>query len=533
MVACAIPAMVLIGWFGHIPRLTYLVEGFATMKVNTSVSLLCCAMAMLLRIEFPRRVWSARLADLLPVIAFVITGLTLAQYITGQNLGIDHLFLYDPAIPPHGYPGRMSVATATAIICTAIGILLLDRAIRVSQLFSFAATLIAMLNLIGYLYSVRSLYAVFVYSSMAIHTSSTLCLLGLSHFTFRPRRSVNHLLISTTLGGRLMRRMLPITILVPMVVGWIRLKGQQWGYYDTEFGLALFVTSNIIIITSVMWWNALMLDREEINRRRIEADRDALLVLETAARARAEKALVARDQLLAVVSHELRTPLTPALLTANALTQRQNLPADVLEDVQLIQEQIQIEADLIDELLVLTGLKQGKISLKWQDADIHQIIRTIAAATGKNIADQKLELSLELTSQHPMIHCDAKRMGQVIAKLLGNAIKFTPAGGTIRIRTSDSPGGDLRVEMIDTGAGFDPDIAARFFEPFEQADPKTTRRHGGLGVGLTIANLLVQLHGASLTACSSGPNKGACFVIQMPRAAPFVVQQNPPAQPLA
>ncbi len=519
--AWAICTFVLIGWYGHIPRLTHLFAGFATMKVNTAIGLLCCAIAMLLRIAKARRRGSNVVANALLLVAVAIAAMTLAEYIAGRNLWIDQLFYPDPAIPRHGHPGRMSISTATAILCTAIAVLLLDRATRISQVFSIAGTLIALLDLLGYLYGIHSLYSVFIYSSMAMHTSVTICLLGAAHFTSRPRRCMHHLLISTTLGGRLTRRMLPVTILVPMIVGWIRLKGQHWGYYDTEFGLAIFATSNIVIITSVMWWNALMLDRQEIERRGIEADRDAVLIREQLARARAEKALIARDQLLAVVSHELRTPLTPALLTVTALTRRENLPVDVHEDLRLIHEQIQIEAHLIDELLDLAGLKQGKITLKREDADLHDIARAVAAAAAKTIAEQQLTLALELNSRQPIVCCDPARMKQVIANLLANAIKFTPAGGSIRVRTSDSPDGDLLIEMIDTGAGFDPDIASRFFEAFEQADPSTTRLYGGLGAGLTIADLLVQLHGAALTATSSGENQGACFVIKLPHSLPL------------
>src|SRR6185503_1598994 len=156
-------------------------------------------------------------------------------------------------------------------------IALVDAATRLSQVLSIAALLIAMLGLVGYAYGIRALSRIPPYASMAVHSAAGLCLLSVGHLMVRPRRCVHSLLTRNTVGGTTARRLLPATVLVPLIVGWIRLKGQQAGYYNTEFGLALFALVNVIILTALVWWNASLMDQTDARRRTIEADRDDLL----------------------------------------------------------------------------------------------------------------------------------------------------------------------------------------------------------------------------------------------------------------
>ncbi len=156
-----------------------------------------------------------------------------------------------------------------------------------------------------------------------------------------------------------------------------------------------------MILTGIVWWNATLIDRTDQHRRRIESDRDSLLHREQEARLRAEKAVLARDQLLAVVSHELRTPLTPALLTASALKSRVDLPGDVMEDLHLIHEQIEIEARLINDLLDMAGLNQGKMTIKAEVVDLRDTARSVAHLFEKQLADQNIQFAMELNATRP------------------------------------------------------------------------------------------------------------------------------------
>ena len=495
------------------------------MKANTAFSLLAASLALLTRARSGHG-RSGVAGDVLAVIALALPLITLAEWTFKVDLHIDQLLFIDLGTPKHGYPGRMSIATALCISLLAVGLVLLDRLTRVGQVLVILCLVASLLGLLGYAYGVPN-YA-FAYSSMAVHTMASLMALSVAFLMARPRRCLHQLLISRSAGGRMARRLLPATIVVPLVVGWVRLKGEEAGLYEMRFGLALFALSNIIILASLVWWNAMMLDRSLLKQRRTERDRDDLLIREQHARANAEKAVAARDQLLAVVSHELRTPLTPVLLMAAAIEHRTQLPADVQEDIKMIREQIELEAHLIDGLLDLTSLQQGKIILKKELVDLNDVARRAIAPFLKLTESHGVEFTTTLDEGGCQVHGDQARLQQVAANLFSNAIKFTPRGGRIAFRTFHDAN-HACFEVRDSGVGITPEVMSRLFGPFEQADASTTRRYGGLGIGLAISHKLVELHGGRLTASSAGQDKGTTFTVSMP----CVDTVPPPAPPEA
>src|SRR5439155_1241968 len=302
-----------------------------------------------------------------------------------------------------------------------------------------------------YAYGIKALYRIPAYASMAIHTAAGLAVLGIGLLLARPRRCVHSLLTRNTVGGASARRLLPATVLVPLIVGWLRLKGQQAGYYDTEFGLALFALASIIILATLVWWNAALLDHTDAGRRAVELDRDDLLAREQLARQRAETAIMARDQFLSIVSHELRTPLTPVLLIITALQRRSDLPPDAAEDVASVREQIQIEARLIDDLLDLVRLGQGKMVLRPRTCDLHDVARKAATLFARTYGEKGVELQIDLHARRSHVRADPDRLQQILRNLLENALKFTPVGGKVRMESSDR--GEVATNGNGAGAG--------------------------------------------------------------------------------
>jgi signal transduction histidine kinase len=519
-VAAVIVLIAMAGWALHLPRLTDVMPGLATMKVNTSIGLLACAIAVLLRLPPFRSRLAGRIADTLATLALVIGALSLLEYLTARDLGIDRLIYHDTAMPPHGHPGRMSIATASGIFLLGGSALLLDRASLWSRAMLCGAIAIAALGLFGYTISVQGLYDTGPFSSMAINTAMAMGLIGSAQFIARPRRSLDYLFRRPSVGALLVRRLIPPVVAVPIIFGYLRLKAQQAGYVNQGFGVAMMALISIVVLGVLIWWNASLLDQSDAARRRVEEDRDQLLGREQTARLRAEKALLARDQLLAIVSHELRTPLTPALLTATALEMDPTLPPELRDDLRLIQGQIQIEAQLIDDLLDMASINQGKLVLRPREMDLHTLIRGLETTFSKQPHDPHVRLQIDLDSQSPGLTADPLRLRQVLSNLINNAIKFSPGGGTVRVRTYDLPDDCLAVEVSDGGVGIEPEALGRIFNTFEQGDPSTTRRFGGLGVGLTISKALVELHRGTLTAASDGPGKGAVFQLRLPRHPP-------------
>jgi PAS domain S-box-containing protein len=249
---------------------------------------------------------------------------------------------------------------------------------------------------------------------------------------------------------------------------------------------------------------------------------EELIVSEDLARA----ANIAKDQFLATLSHELRTPLTPVMAVVSELERDQRLPADIQESLGMVRRNVELEARLIDDLLDLTRISRGKLELERGTADLREVIRhAVQTCCARETAAGRLHVVEELAAADHTVWADAPRLSQVFWNLLTNAVKFTPDGGTVSIRSWIETGSDqpdtLAVQVADTGIGISPDALPQIFSAFDQGERGTARRFGGLGLGLTISRAIMERHGGSLTAASEGTGQGAVFTVRIPfRAEP-------------
>ena len=235
-----------------------------------------------------------------------------------------------------------------------------------------------------------------------------------------------------------------------------------------------------------------------------------------AAKLVAEQASKAKDDFLAALSHELRTPLTPALAAASFLaSQRKRLPVDKAPEIDTIQRNVQLQARLIDDLLDLTRVVRGKLEMHFDRVDAHPLVRDAVEIMRADIISKNLNVSAELKAKDHAIWADPVRIQQVFWNLINNAVKFTPRGGTIEIRTLSDHNGAFRFEITDSGIGIDPEKIKSLFEPFEQADASITRQFGGLGLGLAISKYIVDLHEGGISAESRGRSFGATFAVTL------------------
>ncbi len=300
-----------------------------------------------------------------------------------------------------------------------------------------------------------------------------------------------------------------------------------------------------------------------------------------AARESAEAANAAKDQFLAVLSHELRTPLTPVLTTVQSLEAEPDLSPELRGSVEMIRRNVELEARLIDDLLDLTRIAKNKLELNLQTIDAHEALGNTLEICGEDIRAKRLTLQTDLRAWRYYVKADSARLHQIFWNLIKNAIKFTPEGGTITIRTGNvSSGDDLRsadvggagvasgdvgsldvgtadvgdrsrcraapsllpnllptsqrptsilptsalerlvVEIRDTGIGIEADALPRIFDAFEQGERSITRRFGGLGLGLAISKVLVDMQGGRLTADSAGAGHGAVFTMDLATVDP-------------
>ncbi|MDZ8261312.1 ATP-binding protein [Nostoc sp. ChiQUE01b] len=251
------------------------------------------------------------------------------------------------------------------------------------------------------------------------------------------------------------------------------------------------------------------------DRKVAEAERDRLLELEQAARTEAETANRIKDEFLAVLSHELRSPLNPILGWARLLQTREFEPIALKKAIATIERNAKLQAQLIEDLLDVSRILQGKLNLKMLPVNLVFVIEggleTVRlAAEAKNIQIKTL-----LDASFGQVLGDSGRLQQVIWNLLSNAVKFTPEGGRIDIQLQRVDA-QAQITVSDTGKGISPEFLPYVFEYFRQADGTTTRKFGGLGLGLAIVRHLIELHGGTIRAESLGEGQGAIFRVRLP-----------------
>ena len=245
---------------------------------------------------------------------------------------------------------------------------------------------------------------------------------------------------------------------------------------------------------------------------------ERLLTAEQSARQTAEEANRAKDRFLAMLSHELRTPLTPVLVGTRVLETMPELPAAAHSSVKMIRRNIELEARLIDDLLDLTRVANGKLRLALETVDVHDVVDSVLELFRAEIQVKALDVHIEKRAENHYVLADPARLQQMLWNLVRNAAKFTPDGGHIYVRTRDARM-RIEIEIEDTGIGISPDQIGKLFNAFEQGSQRMTQQFGGLGLGLAITKALTDAHGGTVGARSPGPHCGATFPIALPTTA--------------
>jgi PAS domain S-box-containing protein len=250
-----------------------------------------------------------------------------------------------------------------------------------------------------------------------------------------------------------------------------------------------------------------------IERKRVEEERAALLVAERHAREQAEIANRTKDEFLATASHELRNPLQAILGWARLLLQRQ-LPPELEKPLRTIERNARAQARLIEDVLDVSRIISGKLRLDLGPASVASAIAD-AIDAARPTAESKGVALISRVEPGAEVQADQIRLQQIVSNLVSNAVKFTPQGGQVAIH-AERVGSHLRITVSDSGEGIEPGFLSAIFEPFRQADASSTRRHGGLGLGLAIVRQLVVAHGGTVQAESEGRGRGARFIVELP-----------------
>jgi signal transduction histidine kinase/CheY-like chemotaxis protein len=232
----------------------------------------------------------------------------------------------------------------------------------------------------------------------------------------------------------------------------------------------------------------------------------------------AEESGRVKDQFLATLSHELRTPLNAILGWVQMLQKGEVPPAQAKLAIDVVARNARLQAQLIDDILDVSRIVTGKLEIERTPVSVAQVLETVCADIAPAVAAKHLTLTTHLADNLAAIEGDPKRLHQIFNNVLSNAVKFTPEGGLISL-SCRADGERVRIEVRDSGIGIEPEFLPYIFDRFRQADSRSTRTHGGLGLGLAIARHLVEPHGGTISARSDGAGKGTTISIDFPAMA--------------
>jgi signal transduction histidine kinase/response regulator RpfG family c-di-GMP phosphodiesterase len=271
--------------------------------------------------------------------------------------------------------------------------------------------------------------------------------------------------------------------------------------------------------------HAAELQQEVAERKQAEEERARLLIREQAARAEAERANRTKDEFLATLSHELRTPLT-AILGWTHLIRGGSLDDSMLgRALETIERNARSQSQLIDDLLDVSRIITGKLALDFHPVELSSIIEATIDTVRPMAEAKSIRVEPLLKTSHCMVAGDPARLQQVVWNLFSNAVKFTPEGGHVAVALMCDER-HVKLEVRDTGQGISEEFLPYIFDRFRQADGTTTRRHGGLGLGLAIVRHLVELHGGTIRAESEGDGQGSTFTLSLPLASDADASSN-------
>jgi signal transduction histidine kinase/ActR/RegA family two-component response regulator len=510
-----------LGWPLDIPRLTDWLNDGISIQPNTAVLVMLSATGVILA---QLRAWRAvaTIGALVAVGGIVI----LAQYLVGADFGFNHQLLFGQTWGQETTvsPGRMGPPAATSLALIGTALLLLGyaglqparaRIRRFVPAICIAVCVFMTFSLLGYLFDAEQFYSIPWLTAIALQTATMLFAVAMALIATVPEHDPMLLLRERTGAGTLARIAIPaLALMIPLIL-WLRVRGQQAGYYDIGTGRALGAIALMAACMAVVWAALRALrQREQVL---VEADHR-------------------KDVFLATLAHELRNPLAP-LRNALELQRRAADDSRIIESTRAIMErQVVHMVRLVDDLLDMSRMTSGRLQLRKTRVELADVLN-LAVETAKPLIDvAKHELTIAIPPQPIYVQADSTRLAQVFANLLHNSVKYTGPGGHIWL-TAELRGQEALVTVRDTGIGITTGDLPRIFELFAQVAPVLERSKGGLGIGLALARGLIELHGGTIEATSAGLGKGSEFTVRLPVLAAVVdaadvASHEPPPRPV-
>jgi signal transduction histidine kinase len=432
----------------------------------------------------------------------LMASLQLCEYALGWHTGIDWRMFREKWLTDQMAPN--TTMNFFLIGCTLV---ILDRPTQrwyhPSDFLLLAVVLTSFFAAMGNVYNVSSVTRTApFYIAMSFSTALMFLFLCLAAFCSRPQHGLMKTLSGDGLGSVTIRRLMPVSIFLPVILSVLILQGQKAGIYGTELGIAIFTTSVGVIFALVIWFNAQLLNQIDISRKKAE-----------------EKTLEAarvKSEFTSMVSHELRTPLTVIKESIGIVYDGVSGPlnADQKDFLETAKRNVDRLGRLINDVLDYQKLEAQHVEFKMVEQDINKVIGEIGQGFVLPLKSKGLELKLDLKTDLPLLTFDTDKITQVIINLVNNAMKFTEKGA-VTVSSEIIGNNAVKVSVTDQGIGIKKEDLGKLFQSFSQISTGKGRQTGGTGLGLAISKRIIESHKGQMQV-ESVYGQGSTFYFILP-----------------
>lgn len=498
IVVIVVAILVLVGWQLNIEVLKRVLPGLVAMNPITAICFILAASAALLLSIHPLSKQRRAIAAVLSSIVGIIGGGIFGRYIWNYDFWPDRLFFADKLDVFGQVPNMMAPRTSLSFLLIGLSLLLINTVVRTSrstraaQYIILAVTFLSVFAILGYAYGSRSLIGSTSFIPTALHTAASFVLLSTAILATRPKDGIMFLFSNDEAAGYITRRLLMVAVLIPGVLGWLRVMGQRAQLYDTETGAAFMVIASIFMLVLIIWISGGVLYRKEL-----EVERS-------------------KDEFLGLATHQLQTPLTGIKLQLGTLQEGYygKLKAEQLEAINEADEANEREIRIVQDLLNVAHADSGRMVLKKVETNLDELVADIIKEHSSIITQRKQTITFHADKVVAVV--DPNRMRMAVDNLISNASKYTPDEGKIEVGVSETPE-EIRIKVGDSGVGIAKQDIEKLFGKFTRLDNPLSQTRGGTGLGMYLVRKIIDLHKARIDV-ESEVGKGSTFTIVLPKA---------------
>ncbi len=511
----------LIGWIFNVTFLKGFNSEGTPMKVITASCFILSSIAILFFQISSKTGLQKFLSKTIAIIIGIVGLLTIAVYINVLRTGIDFPFVNFPFFNLFLAPAtRMALITASLFFVIGIVLFLLssDKIINanIAHAFILPVLIVSYIVVASYILKVHSIHSI-QNIGVALNSGIAFLTLSLAVLFNRSDTWLMKVFISENAGGIMARKLLPILITLPVIIGWFRIYGEESNLFESKLGVLLVAITYVICFLFLIWLTAKYSNRTDYKYRKklTEAKLNADIASDSAKNAMriAEDAMNAKQQFLANMSHEIRTPMN-AIIGFTKVVLKTDLSSSQKEYLTAIKLSGDALIVLINDILDLAKVDAGKLTFEQTPFNMSLSISAMLHLFELKIQEKNLELVKDYDNNIPgVLIGDPARLHQIILNLMSNAVKFTTKGKisvSIRLLNEDAENATIKFSITDTGIGIPENEIENIFDNFQQASSSTARLYGGTGLGLAIVKQLVERQGGSLNV-KSKIDEGSTF----------------------